>query len=306
MPSLWLEEEGEQFQDDLHTHNNDIHPPYSNEAQNPVVGAGSPAGPHLQTQMSYSAQQQLPSHNARSGTVETIYSPGPYSWGAAASTPMISKQQRALDLMIEAAAQYPDDIDRSRWNNNHLPAQGQPDATNNDLSYSPAFSDSPVISSSVANARHSQPRRRSSDIDSLFEDSDEPEEEIYVLQRRDEGVGNGDDKDSPASALLTHAHDLDTPSPCGLSRQLQGQLNVLSSEIGQGKRRRHHRGDFKHKSPMDMKKYATAFQHNTDSFTINSKVNGKNPRQEDLKSLTIVPADALPRHVLATLHTASA
>ncbi|OAL22929.1 hypothetical protein AYO22_06837 [Fonsecaea multimorphosa] len=278
MPSLWLEEEGEQFQDDLHTHNNDIHPPYSNEAQNPVVGAGSPAGPHLQTQMSYSAQQQLPSHNARSGTVETIYSPGPYSWGAAASTPMISKQQRALDLMIEAAAQYPDDIDRSRWNNNHLPAQGQPDATNNDLSYSPAFSDSPVISSSVANARHSQPRRRSSDIDSLFEDSDEPEEEIYVLQRRDEG--------NPKRAIC--------------------MSNLEMTVKQQGKRRRHHRGDFKHKSPMDMKKYATAFQHNTDSFTINSKVNGKNPRQEDLKSLTIVPADALPRHVLATLHTASA
>ncbi|EXJ65657.1 uncharacterized protein A1O5_11184 [Cladophialophora psammophila CBS 110553] len=115
---------------------------------------------------------------------------------------------RQEQIRAMMALQYPDDINRSRWNESQQ---------NNHLSYSPAFSDSPVISSTA-------PQTGSSDIDSLFEDSD-AEGEISMLQRR---FGEAADE-NPAAAISHHGHD--RPSPCGLSRQLQGQQIVSSSEV---------------------------------------------------------------------------
>ncbi|OQV04772.1 hypothetical protein CLAIMM_09606 [Cladophialophora immunda] len=202
MPSSWLEEEeegGEQFQ---HRQSNNTH--YSNEAQNPVRGAGS----------TYSAQ--VPNN----GAFETYRTS---SWGASytqeparAMATMVSQNQSPSQYQYQDQYQYPDDIDRSRW------TEIQPA---NDLTYSPAFSDSPIISSTA--------RRQtcSSDIDSLFEDTDDFDDEMLMPRR---SLSESAADESPAGDLSRHEHDQDRPSPGGLSRQLQGQLNVSSSEAGVG------------------------------------------------------------------------
>ncbi|KIW90253.1 uncharacterized protein Z519_08897 [Cladophialophora bantiana CBS 173.52] len=123
---------------------------------------------------------------------------GPYSWDS-------SMRQEQIRAMM--ALQYSDDINRSRWNESQQ---------NNDLSYSPAFSGSPVVSSTA-------PQTRSSDIDSLFEGSDAGGE-ISMLQSRFEETAG----ESPADAISHHGHD--RPSACGPSRQLQGQQSASLSE----------------------------------------------------------------------------
>ncbi|OAP59636.1 hypothetical protein AYL99_06934 [Fonsecaea erecta] len=220
MPSSWMEE-GEQFH---HGHEHASHRNDSNEAHNPIGGAsGSPAqfGSRVHPQTtSFSAH--LPNNVDSFGTTHS-----PHSWGSRTPTTPIS-QERIQAMTV--AAQYPDDIDRSRW----VEARRPP----NELDYSPAFSDSPLLPPSAAAAR----RHLSSDLDSLFEDSGSEEEEIlYVLQRATTGAA----EDGSVDAVLPHGHghghghdhghyhghDSDQPSPCGLSRQLQGSLNVFTAEV---------------------------------------------------------------------------
>ncbi|OAL29211.1 hypothetical protein AYO20_09264 [Fonsecaea nubica] len=223
MPSSWLED-GEQFRYDemgsstLYQLNEVQVPTDTDGAQEHGEHALSrpPAPPlhqhqHQHQSTIYSAQG-LSSH----GSFGT-YNPHD-AWGF--NTPTSNQQRIQTAGMAAAAAQYPDDIDRSRWH------EAQPPK---DLSYSPAFSDSPIISSIGHRGV-----RRTSDLDSLFEDSsDLGDEEDQVLMMH---VAAGVVHDSPADvgALPSdhNHHDGDSfeqPSPCGLSQQLQGQLNVLSS-----------------------------------------------------------------------------
>ncbi|OAG40795.1 hypothetical protein AYO21_04872 [Fonsecaea monophora] len=223
MPSSWLED-GEQFRYDgmgsstLYQLDEGRVPTDADGAQAHGEHALSGPPPHQHQSPIYSAQR-VSSHGGGFGT----YNPHD-AWGV--GTPTSNQQRMQTAGMAAAAAQYPDDIDRSRWH------EAQPP---NDLSYSPTFSDSPIISS----VGH-RGARRSSDLDSLFEDSsdlgDDEEGQASMMMHAAAGVVH----DSPAGVVALpsdHNHhddddSFDRPSPCGLSQQLQGQLNVSSSEAG--------------------------------------------------------------------------
>ncbi|KIW77734.1 hypothetical protein Z517_07567 [Fonsecaea pedrosoi CBS 271.37] len=306
VPSSWLKD-GVQFHYDemgsstLYQLDEGRVPTVADGAQ--VHGEHALSGPIPPPPHQYQHQHQSPIYSAQGvsshGGGFGTYNPHD-SWGV--STPTSNQQRMQIAGMVAAAAQYPDDIDRSRWH------EAQPP---NDLSYSPTFSDSPIISSIGHRGA-----RRSSDLDSLFEDSsdlgDDEEGQASMMMHAAAGVVH----DSPAGVVALPSdhnhHDDDSferPSPCGLSQQLQGQLNVSLSETGvelvqpvrgQGEYDMDLARKEDDEDEGEEEKETERSRHRTISFK-----NDDHIQTPDLEAFTIAPAAAPLQNVPAIPRTAS-